>query len=117
MFHVPESARVQRGHMGSDPSYGNNGLFDVRLNRTGRIHRCVASDGMGWEHVSVSLPDRCPTWGEMDDVKRRFWDDTDMVIQYHVPRGSHVNNHNYCLHLWRRAGTNDFAERPPSIMV
>ncbi len=29
----------------------------------------VASWGGGWEHVSVSLPRRCPTWDEMCLIK------------------------------------------------
>jgi hypothetical protein len=38
----------------------NNGAFRV----PGGL-RVIASDGEGWDHVSVSLPDRCPTWEEM----------------------------------------------------
>lgn len=61
----------------------------------------IFSNGGGWEHVSVSHPDRCPTWEEMEDVKRRFWEDTDTVMQLHVPPAEHRNCHPYCLHLWR----------------
>lgn len=61
----------------------------------------VFSNGLDWEHVSVSFPDRCPTWAEMDAVKRRFWEDVDTVMQLHVPVADHINCHPYCLHLWR----------------
>ena len=27
----------------------------------------------GWDHVSVSLPNRCPNWPEMDEIKRLFF--------------------------------------------
>ena len=52
----------------------------------------IASDGaewpyggMAWEHVSVSRPDRCPTWDETCAVKRLFWDDEECVLQFHPP--------------------------------
>jgi hypothetical protein len=64
----------------------------------------VASDGSAeipWEHVSVSLPDRCPTWDEMEWVKRRFWKADEIVMQLHVAVDDHINCHPYCLHLWR----------------
>ena len=70
---------------------------------------------MGWEHVSVSRRDRCPTWDEMCLVKALFWDEEDCVIQYHPPRSEYVNNHPNCLHLWRPIGVS--LPMPPSIMV
>lgn len=69
----------------------------------------------GWEHVSVSRRDRCPTWDEMCLVKSIFWDEDDCVIQYHPPRSEYVNNHPNCLHLWRPIGVS--LAMPPSIMV
>lgn len=61
----------------------------------------VASWGSGWEHVSVSLRDRCPTWDEMCVVKDIFWDAEITVMQIHPPKSQYVNQHPYCLHLWR----------------
>ena len=58
-------------------------------------------DEIPWEHVSVSREDRCPTWAEMDKIKRMFWNNDEAVIQLHVPRSQHVNVHPNCLHLWR----------------
>jgi hypothetical protein len=75
----------------------------------------VFSDGGGWEHVSVSHPDRCPSYEEMDEVKQRFWADSDCVMQLHVPRSDHRNCHPYCLHLWRPLDAE--IPRPPGIMV
>ena len=54
-----------------------------------------------WEHVSVSLPHRCPTWLEMCAVKELFWADDETVIQLHVPKARWISYHPYCLHLWR----------------
>lgn len=55
----------------------------------------------GWEHVSVSTPNRMPTWAEMCFVKSLFWRDDEYVVQYHPAKSEYVNYHPYCLHLWR----------------
>jgi hypothetical protein len=69
----------------------------------------------GWEHVSVSLPTRCPTWAEMAFIKSVFWDADDTVVQYHPPESEYVNNHPFCLHLWRPIEKQ--IPLPPSILV
>ena len=58
-------------------------------------------DETGWDHVSVSKRSRCPTWIEMDAVKRRFFKDDETVMQLHLPVGKNLSFHPYCLHLWR----------------
>lgn len=119
MFKVPEKYRLQKGYMGSDSSYGNNGVFLIP--QLGVTITCIASDGLGWEHVSVSLIDkngtvkRTPTWESMNRVKDLFWSEDDCVIQYHPPKEDYINNHNYCLHLWRPIGVE--IVRPPSILI
>lgn len=75
----------------------------------------IFSWGGGWEHVSVSYPNRCPTWEEMCRVKNMFWNDDECVVQYHPPKSDYVNNHPYCLHLWRKCGK-DF-ELPPKEFI
>lgn len=103
-FHVPERFRLRKGSFASDNSAGNNGAFFIHssiIKERGTPLKVIASDGMGWEHVSVSLPHRTPTWEEMCVIKAMFWDEDDCVIQYHPPRSEYVNNHPYCLHLWR----------------
>lgn len=63
--------------------------------------RCIASCGQGWDHVSVSLFNRCPTWAEMDQVKRLFFEDEEVAMQLHVNGKSKINLHPFVLHLWR----------------
>jgi hypothetical protein len=70
-MHVPESARDTTGALASDRSYGNNGSFTVSYLGKHWL-RVIASDGEGWEHVSVSLANRCPTWDEMCFIKGVF---------------------------------------------
>jgi hypothetical protein len=35
-------------------------------------------------------------------VKSLFWDDEESVMQLHPPKSQWVNNHPYCLHLWKQ---------------
>lgn len=77
--------------------------------------RVIASEGGGWDHVSVSLGDRCPTWQEMDDVFRLFFRLDETAIQLHVPRSEHINNFDFCLHLWRNQDTE--IAKPPTEFV
>jgi hypothetical protein len=113
-FHVPEKFRLRTGHTGTNESFGNNGAFVVNLAHGQRVF-VIASDGGGWEHVSVSRRDRAPTWDEMCQVKALFWDADDCVMQLHPPQADYVNNHSRCLHLWRPVGVD--LPRPPDWMV
>ncbi len=79
---------------------------------------CVASSAfeeLTWDHVSISTAARCPTWAEMEQIKRLFFEDHETAMQLHVPPADHINNHPYCLHLWRP--THMEIPRPPGIMV
>ncbi len=77
--------------------------------------RIIASNGGGWDHVSVSLEDRCPTWEEMEFVKRLFFRDSEAVIQIHPPLKTYKNVMPYCLHMWRPQ--NEKIPLPPTWMV
>jgi hypothetical protein len=68
-----------------------------------------------WDHVSVSTATRCPTWEEMEFIKRLFFERDETAMQLHVPARDHINNHPYCLHLWRPL--DQPIPRPPAIMV
>jgi len=112
-FHVPEKHRLKTGPYGSPNGIGNYGAFMIPHRR--KVFRCIASNECGWEHVSVSLSDRCPTWREMCAIKAIFWDADDVVIQYHPTEKEYINNHPYCLHLWRPIGQT--VPTPPAILV
>ena len=81
------------------PRGSNNGHFLGQCD--GAQLGMIASDGAGWDHVSVSCKRRCPTWDEMCWVKRLWFDDRETVIQYHPSSENYVNHHPFCLHLWR----------------
>lgn len=104
-----EKHRAKHPYLGTSPYGANFGYFELgnlRIISSGDADLTPASEG--WEHVSISLPDRCPTWEEMSKVKDLFWRDDETVIQIHPPKDQHVNNHPFCLHLWR----NTRAEQP-----
>lgn len=113
MLRVPEKYRVTTGIMGSDSSYGNVGAFYVPIDD--ELFVVIASNEKNWEHVSISLKDRCPTWDEMCKIKDMFWDDEDAVYQIHPPKSEYVNLHPNCLHLWR--SINEKMPRPPKYLV
>lgn len=88
-----------------DSEPGQNwGYFEIpRPSGTLRIIAMDANEeyAKGWEHVSVSLNNRTPTWEEMCLVKDLFWKDEEDVFQFHPPKSDYVNFHEHCLHLWR----------------
>jgi len=55
-----------------------------------------------WRHVSVSLPERYPSWEELKEVRYRFFDEEAEVIQFLPPKSEYLNLHQNCFHLWHR---------------
>ena len=115
-FKTPEKFRITKGPSGSTAEFGCNGAFFIPSRPGQSPFIVVASDGLDWEHVSVSLPNRCPTWEEMCKVKALFWDDEDCVMQLHPPKSQWISNHPYCLHMWRPS-VGAPIPTPPSLMV
>lgn len=104
-----EKYRSTHPALGPTPYGANHGFFlvgNLRVISSGSAIDNPESEG--WEHVSVSVPDRCPTWDEMCRVKGLFWREDETVIQFHPPKAQYVNQHPHCLHLWR----NTKAEQP-----
>lgn len=96
------------GNQGADGA-----LFLIKFE--GRNFAVVASNGGSWDHVSVSLPNRCPNWREMCFVKQLFWNDDEVVIQYHPAKQDYINNCPTCLHMWKPQ--NEVLPMPDKIMV
>lgn len=115
----PEIDFYRRSHpvWGDSEKGANYGFFVIQWR--GYELRVVASDGDeafgNWEHVSVSLADRCPTWEQMAFIKSLFWTEDETVIQFHPKKSAYVNNHPYCLHMWKKAGIDQ--ELPPEILT
>tara|TARA_R100001086_G_scaffold250033_1_gene192781 strand:- start:3471 stop:3848 length:378 start_codon:yes stop_codon:yes gene_type:complete len=115
MIQFPEQYRV-RGPK------GGNGFFQIQRSRRTHLN-IIASNGEGWEHVSVvaykvdakEYTAYTPTWAQMCFVKNLFWEPEDVVIQYHPARKDYINNHEHCLHLWRPIG--QYIPTPDPILV
>ena len=110
-----ERLRVTEGPMASDASFGMNGAFLIPY--ANDILKVLISDGMEWDHVSVSLEYRQPTWEEMHFVKRLFWDDHETVVQMHPPEARYVNFHPHVLHMWRYQKRGFQYPLPPISMI
>jgi len=93
---------------------GQDGAWRVTI-RNDR-YLVIASDGGGWEHVSISHRAKCPSWEVMCRVKEIFFGDEECVMQLHPPKADWVNNHKYCLHLWKPIN-GEVIPRPPAIFV
>lgn len=109
------SHRIGTGIYASDESFGFNGAFLINVD--GCPVRCIASDGEGWQHVSVSQSQskHPPRWSVMCAVKDLFWEDEDWVVQFHPAKSEYVNNHEGCLHLWRSTASHQ--PTPPSYLT
>ncbi len=94
-----------------------NGVFVMTLKISQRTEKysIIASRDKEWEHVSISCKNRCPNWEEMHHFKEMFFHDDECVMQLHPKKEDYVNNHPYCLHLWRPV--QDVIPIPPKILV
>jgi hypothetical protein len=104
----PEQYRVVKGAFATKRGEPFGMFLIPPAVRRSEAIKISATDGLDpdsklepWEHVSVSLASRCPTWEEMCLVKSLFWNEEECVMQLHPPQSVWINNHPYCLHLWR----------------
>ena len=91
-----------------------NGKPKIKKDYNSVLH-FIFSTGCNWEHLSVSTPVRTPTWEEMCKMKEIFWNDDEVCMQLHPKKEEYVNNHNYCLHIWKPIDKE--IPTPPSILV
>lgn len=109
---IVENGRIQGGKYAT--RHGEQcGAFTLKV-PCGDYARVILADSTdwekaglplpAWEHVSVSFPDRVPTWSEMHQMKKLFFKDDEVVVQFHPAESEYVNCHPYCLHLWRVVG-------------
>jgi hypothetical protein len=107
------SEAMEACRTGGPPGGGPYGSFRAVCPVSGATLVIVSSDGRDWaeeglpgrpwEHVSVSLRTRCPTWAEMCWVKDQFWTPYERAVQFHPARADHIDCHPFVLHIWRPA--------------
>ena len=129
MFHTPEKYRVITGNQATTKASGNSGVFHVPLRHDklslsqklgtklfGDVYgyaQCMISDKFGWEKVSVviispnkkEVVQRDPTWKEMKQVWGKFWDPTDIIVQFHFDESKLATNIPNVLTMWRKIGS------------
>lgn len=99
------------GYLGDE----HNGAFIFKLESSNLDFKVIAGNGEGWDHVSVSTDFRIPRWNEMQKIKEMFFEDDEVVMQLHPAKKDQINNHPYCLHLWKPQ--NRKIPKPPLFMV
>lgn len=122
-----DNYRITHPVCGNAPKGATYGMFSIPIPKKKQtVAIIIANDGTegGWEHVSCHVriaqgtrPPimRVPSYDELCWLKDLFWESHECAMQFHVPKTDHINRHQHCLHLWRRAGAN--CELPPTIMV
>lgn len=85
-----------------------NGAFIIDRYNTGEFYLVIASNGQGWDHVSVTIHKKnggsvkkCPSYQEMMMIKEKLFSEEDVVFQLHPREEDYINTHPYCLHLWK----------------
>jgi hypothetical protein len=111
---VPEQFRITVGDGATTKEDGNNGVFLVQHKK--HFYQVIASDGEGWDHVSVIIKgvNRTPRWDEMCMIKDLFFHPDEVAVQFHPKESDYINVHPYCLHLWR---CHEAMPTPPIFMV
>jgi len=110
-FFCPLDMNKYRINLFGDRGDMNNGILVIK----DKGLRIQFSNGMDWDHVSVSRKHRMPTYEDMCYAKNLFWSSDLCVMELHVPEKDHINCHPYCLHLWRPQ--KETIPRPPQIMI
>jgi len=108
--------RVRTGPFASSERDGCNGFFQLILDS--RKVKVIASDGLGWQHIGVSLEGstNVPSWSIMCQIKELFFEAGDWVMQLHPPKNLNISNHPGCLHLWRPNGGEAIPVPPPNLV-
>jgi len=61
----------------------------------------IELDNKPWLHVSISRRDRIPSYEELVFAKETLIGKSKKAIQVFPADEEHVNQHPFCLHLWR----------------
>lgn len=70
-----------------------------RAFRVGGASAIVSQQRAGW-HLSVSRPDRLPTWEEIRDARYALVPDEATMALLLPPRSEYVNLHEFCMQLY-----------------
>lgn len=99
---LPNEWRQIEGGVVSAETGRHNGNMYVNERRGLRIVMSAAweLDGRRWLHLSMSHPNRLPTWSELVQAKEAFMGKDSRAVQILPPRSEWVNIHAYTLHMF-----------------
>jgi hypothetical protein len=89
-----EIREVPLGPAGSLPAMGGTKAY-----RMGACQILVSPGHDGW-HLSISRPDRLPSWEELRDARYALVPEDVTMAMFLPPRSEYVNVHETCLHLY-----------------
>jgi hypothetical protein len=72
---------------------------DLKAFKMGKLHIFVGFDNVeGW-HLSISHPERYPTWDEIAKARYELVPDAVTMVMFLPPRAEYINIHNFCFQL------------------
>jgi hypothetical protein len=99
MITIPGWHRAPNVELQCAPHFGG-APFAVFESTSGLRVITTLEEGV-WLHVSVSRPNREPSWYELVSVKKIFMGNR-FAVQFLPPEEHYLNLHQHCLHLWCR---------------
>lgn len=86
-----------------------NGMFLIpRKGNFRGFYQVIATDGAGWDHISVCLLDsnfnfreRTLTWDEMCEIKDIFFKNNETTVEFHPREEDYIDEHPWVLHMWK----------------
>ena len=100
VFDKLESKEEKLNFIFNEVGFGFGGTYTDE--DTGDKLHFICSYQVGWFHLSVSMPDKDPSWVQMCKMKDIFFDDEEECVEYHPKKSEYINKHPHCLHIWRR---------------
>lgn len=103
-------------NMESLEKYANNTIgksnisksFLIPLNDNKKAFVIASEDFVGWDHVSAHIIsvesgslNRTPNNEEMQFLRNIFFEDEDVVVEFHPAKKDYINNYSYALHMWK----------------
>ena len=87
-------------------------VFRAFADNKRNLHVIVAREPSGPErslrwHLSISHPDRDPTWAEQVEAIRELVPGSGAIefVSYLPPENEHINAHEFCFHWWEGRST------------
>lgn len=96
---LPDMATMPNGWLKIDQRADGARYTHVRGLRV-MITAAIEADDRAWLHVSLSRKNRLPSYDDMVLVKQLFIGPDKLALQLFVPEDQHVNECEFCLHLW-----------------